>query len=87
MFTQSLTGPIGSIAGLCTCVSMVPQLHSIWRSKSAKGVSSATYFIFGIGIALWLIYGIEIKSGPVIVANGTTMALVIAILILKFHYD
>lgn len=66
---------------------MVPQLHSIWRCKSAKGVSLVMLLVFGIGVVLWLIFGIGIRSGPVIVANAATLALVIAIITLKFRYD
>jgi MtN3 and saliva related transmembrane protein len=45
------------------------------------------FFDFGLGVVLWLTYGIVIKSAPVIVANGATLVLVIAILTLKLYYD
>jgi MtN3 and saliva related transmembrane protein len=66
---------------------MVPQLHSIWRSKSARDVSRGMFLVFGLGVVLWLLYGIEIASVPVIVANSATLALVAAILTLKARYD
>ena len=75
------------MAGFCTTLSMVPQLHSIWKRKSARDVSMAMFLVFGLGVSLWLIYGIAIRSAPVIVANGATLALVIAILALKMRYD
>jgi MtN3 and saliva related transmembrane protein len=66
---------------------MVPQLYSIWRRKSARDVSLFMFLVFGLGVVLWLTYGIAIKSAPVIVANGATLVLVIAILTLKLYYD
>ncbi len=82
-----MTESIGSTAGFCTCLSLVPQLRSIWRSKSARDLSLGMFLIFGLGVLLWLTYGIQIRSAPVIVANAATLALVIAILLLKMRYD
>jgi MtN3 and saliva related transmembrane protein len=82
-----MTNSVGPIAGLCTTLSLVPQLHSIWGRKSASDVSLAMFLVFGLGVALWLTYGIVIRSAPVIVANGATLVLVIAILTLKLYYD
>ncbi|MGA2889266.1 MAG: SemiSWEET transporter [Terracidiphilus sp.] len=82
-----ITDSIGLLAGFCTTLCLLPQLHSIWRRKSARDVSLAMFLVFGFGVGLWLIYGIRIASPPVIVANGATLALIIAILALKLRYD
>jgi MtN3 and saliva related transmembrane protein len=87
MLAKWITESIGSSAGFCTTLSMVPQLLSIWRSKSARDVSQGMFLVFGLGVILWLLYGIGINSIPVIVANSATLALVVAILTLKAHYD
>jgi MtN3 and saliva related transmembrane protein len=47
----------------------------------------AMFLVFGLGVSLWLTYGIQIRSAPVIIANSATLALVIAILTLKMRYD
>jgi MtN3 and saliva related transmembrane protein len=82
-----MANSVGTFAGLCTTLSMVPQLYSIWGRKSARDVSLSMFLVFGLGVVLWLTYGIVIKSAPVIVANGATLVLVIAILTLKLYYD
>lgn len=82
-----ITDSVGSLAGLCTTLSLVPQLHSIWKRKSARDISIAMFLVFGLGILLWLTYGIALRSAPIIIANGATLALVVAILILKMRYD
>jgi MtN3 and saliva related transmembrane protein len=87
MNARWITDLVGSVAGFCTTLSMVPQLHSIWKRKSARDLSMAMFLVFGLGVSLWLTYGIAIRSAPVIVANSATLALVIAILTLKMRYD
>jgi MtN3 and saliva related transmembrane protein len=64
----------------------MPQLHSIWKRKSANDVSLAMFMLMGLGIILWITYGLEIRSLPVIVANGASLLLVSGILTLKLRY-
>ncbi|MGA2833355.1 MAG: SemiSWEET transporter [Terracidiphilus sp.] len=87
MSVHWITDSVGLLAGFCTTACLVPQLHSIWRSKSAHGISAAMFLVMGLGAALWLTYGIAIRSLPVIVANSATLALIVTILTLKMRYD
>lgn len=75
------------MAGCCTALSMMPQLFSIWRNKSGHGVSPAMFLVFGLGVVLWIIYGVRINSTPVIAANGATLAEIAGILMLKAKYE
>jgi len=78
---------IGAVAGFCTTCAMLPQIHSIWRRKSARDVSLGMFLIFGFGLLLWLIYGVSIRSAPVIATNGATLVLSLIILAMKLTYD
>ena len=78
---------IGLLAGALTTIAFVPQLLKIYASKSGKDVSARMFVIFSAGVALWLVYGIMIRSLPVIIANIITLALVLAIMALKIHYS
>jgi MtN3 and saliva related transmembrane protein len=78
---------IGSAAAFCTTISFVPQLLRVWRLKSARDISLTMFLIFSLGVFLWLVYGIFIRSGPIMLANGATLALSLAILALKLRYD
>lgn len=78
---------IGSSAAVCTTVSFVPQLIRVWRLKSARDISLTMFLVFSIGVFLWMVYGMYIHSLPVILANAITLALSLAILILKLQYD
>ena len=77
---------IGLLAGALTTLAFVPQLLKIYASKSGKDVSARMFVIFSAGVALWLVYGIMIRSLPVIIANIITLALALAIMALKIHY-
>lgn len=87
MLTRWMTELIGLLAGFCTTISLVPQLHRIWRTKSAHDVSLTMFFVFGLGIMLWLLYGIGIKSFAVIATNSVSFVLVVVIYSLALHYE
>lgn len=77
---------IGFIAGILTTSSFVPQLLKIHRDRSAKEVSIIMYIIISAGIFLWLVYGLEIGSMPIIGANGVSLTLTILIIAGKIRY-
>jgi MtN3 and saliva related transmembrane protein len=78
---------IGSIAGFCTTISLLPQLIRVWRRKSATDISLIMFLLFSFGVVCWLVYGIGIGSRPIIAANTVTLVLALAILVLKLRYD
>jgi MtN3 and saliva related transmembrane protein len=82
-----VTELIGLLAGFCTTLSLVPQLHRMWRSKSAHDLSLAMFFVFGVGVVLWLLYGISIRSLAVISTNSVSLVLVVVIYSLALHYE
>jgi MtN3 and saliva related transmembrane protein len=77
---------IGYLAGALTTIAFVPQVLHILRKRSAHDISWGMFSLFGIGVALWLWYGIRLASVPLIIANGITLSLVLTILALKLHY-
>ena len=85
--TGSAIETIGFIAAFCTTVAFVPQLVRVLRLRSARDISLPTFLLFSIGVLLWLIYGINTGSRPVIASNSVTLVLSLSILILKLRYD
>jgi MtN3 and saliva related transmembrane protein len=77
---------LGLIAGALTTVAFLPQVIKTWRSRSARDVSWLMFGILAIGIALWVVYGLLIRSAPVALANGITLFLVCIMLALKRRY-
>lgn len=77
---------LGFVAGVITTISFVPQVVQIYRSKSGRDISLWMMLLFALGITLWLVYGLVIRSVPIIAANSVTLLLVVTILWLKLYY-
>jgi MtN3 and saliva related transmembrane protein len=77
---------LGFLAGFLTTVAFIPQLIRARRSRSTKDLSLPMFVSFTTGVLLWLMYGMAIHSLPVIAANGVTLVLAAAILVLKIRH-
>jgi MtN3 and saliva related transmembrane protein len=44
------------------------------------------YLVFASGVTLWLVFGILIDNWPIIVSNGITLVLALAIVGMKLRY-
>lgn len=77
---------IGAAAACCTTFSFVPQALRIVRTRDTTAISLPMYLVFGVGIALWLLYGVLCVSWPIIAANTVTLALVTVIIALKLRF-
>jgi MtN3 and saliva related transmembrane protein len=77
---------IGFIGGTLTTLSFLPQVITIWKTKSTKDISFWMYSLFLTGLIFWLVYGILIHSWSVIIANGITIILAAIIFFFKIRY-
>jgi len=75
---------VGLIATVFTTGAYVPQALKIIKTKSTQSLSVPTYTMISIGSAMWVYYAFTREDIPVMIANGVTGMLTIAILILKF---
>jgi MtN3 and saliva related transmembrane protein len=78
---------IGSVAAVCTTGAFVPQVVRLWRLRSAAEISLLTFLVFSVGTFAWLVYGLLIRSLPVIGANAVTLGLALTMVVLKLRYD
>jgi MtN3 and saliva related transmembrane protein len=77
---------LGYIAAGLSAISFLPQLIKIWRFRSVKDISTGMYVIYAFSVILWLVYGIIIKSEPLILAEILTLILVSTILVMKYMW-
>jgi len=77
---------LGLLAGALTTIAFVPQLLKLYATKSGKDVSARMFLIFSTGVILWLLYGVLIRSAPIIIANSLTLLMSLIILALKLRY-
>lgn len=76
----------GYLAAFLTTASFIPQALHTFRTRDVRGISLGMYAVFTTGVALWLVYGLLIGAWPVVVANALTLALSLAILIMKLRF-
>lgn len=77
---------LGFAAAVLTTLCWLPQALRTIRTKDTRSLSLATQSVLTLGVSLWLIYGILIGDGPLILANVVTFILVSLILVLKIRY-
>ena len=76
---------VGYAAAALTTLSFVPQAIKTLKSNDTRSLSLGMYALFSLGVALWLVYGLYVEAGPVIVANAVTLCLTSLILAMKMR--
>lgn len=87
MFSDLTPDLIGYGAATLTTAAFVPQAVKSWCSRELSGISLGMYSLFTLGVGLWLVYGLLIRSWPVILANCITLVLAGLVLGLKFSHS
>lgn len=77
---------IGLFAGICTAISLLPQLIKIIRDKKANAISYGMLGILMLGLITWIVYGIVRKDYPIILTNCLSLTLNILIFIFTIKY-
>jgi MtN3 and saliva related transmembrane protein len=77
---------IGIVAATLTALAFLPQVVKAWRTKSTSDLSMATLLAQSSGLALWIVYGVSLRSMPVIFGNTVTLVLMLLLLGLKLVY-
>ena len=78
---------IGIGASIGTGISLLPQLIKIRKEKKASDISYAMLIVLFAGLVLWIIYGCMKSDWIIIVSNGVSISINIAILYLNLHYS
>lgn len=61
---------IGTIAGILTSISMLPQLLKVLKEKDVENLSWGMIAVLLTGVSLWVVYGIMKEELPIILSNG-----------------
>jgi MtN3 and saliva related transmembrane protein len=76
---------LGTVAGILSTASFVPQLLKAWRQGRTEAISKRMYMVSVSAFVLWTIYGFVLGSFPLIVFNLLSLFLTGTILILKLR--
>ena len=77
---------LGSIAGIITTGSFIPQVYKTYKTKSVEDLSYWMLLLMLTGLTLWLLYGIELNELPIILTNAITGALVMSLIVMKYIF-
>lgn len=77
---------VGIAAGIFTGISMLPQLFKIIKSKKAGDISYFMLAILLVGVAGWIWYGFIKNDYPIIITNGFSFLVNLAILGFSVKY-
>jgi MtN3 and saliva related transmembrane protein len=75
---------IGFVAGILSTTSFAPQVLKAWR-EGTQSISLRMYMITVTSFTLWTIYGLLLKSAPLIIFNALSLVMSGAILVLKLR--
>ena len=77
---------MGIAAGMCTSISLLPQLIKLIKTKKAEDISLFYLIILFAGVALWIWYGFLREDIPILVTNGFTLVINGIIIVLGIKY-
>ena len=78
---------IGYIAAILTTLSYLPQVMRVILTRQTRDISRNMYILQGVGVFLWLSYGISLSNLPIILANAMTFVFVCTILYYKIFKE
>jgi len=77
---------IGTIAGILTSISMVPQLVKVIKNKDVENISWRMITTLLCGVSLWVVYGILKTEWPIILSNAFSVLVNATLLFSYFKY-
>ena len=77
---------LGYLGSFLTSITFIPQVYKAWQTKSVGDLSRWMMVIVITSASVWLIYGISIKSGPVIVANSVVLLMSLVLVYFTFRF-
>jgi MtN3 and saliva related transmembrane protein len=77
---------IGIAAGVCTSISMLPQLVKIIKTKKADDISYGMVVVLLVGVAAWIWYGVLRSDYPIIITNSFSLLVNFLVLVFSLRY-
>jgi MtN3 and saliva related transmembrane protein len=77
---------VGLAAGICTAISLLPQLVKLIRTKKAEDLSLFYLTILFVGLGLWIWYGFLKNDLPIILTNCVSLCINAVVLVLGIKY-
>ena len=85
MTNAALASVVGSVSGVITVLSFIPQAVRAWRSHRTKDLSAGTFILLVVQAAGWTSYGLLLRQAPLVWTNSCVLVLTLAILVAKLR--
>jgi MtN3 and saliva related transmembrane protein len=66
---------LGTVAGLCTTASFVPQVVKAWGASDTQAISLRMYWVSLAAFVLWIVHGLMVERLPIVVFNAFNLIL------------
>ena len=86
MTNTALASLVGSVTGVVTVLSFLPQAVHAWRTRRTQDLSSGTFMLLVLQSAGWTAYGVLLGQQPIIWTNVCVFALTLSILAAKLRH-
>jgi MtN3 and saliva related transmembrane protein len=86
MSKEEITTAVGSLAGLLTVLSFIPQAVLAWRTKRTQDLSMGTFTLLVMQALGWMTYGVLLGQAPIIYTNTLVLAITLTILAAKLKH-
>lgn len=77
---------LGFIGGGIITGSLIPQVHRVFKLKSAHDISLLFNIMLLIGLIFWVNYGLAFNLAPIILWNSISLGLAVLLLYAKLKY-
>lgn len=83
---MTILAGLATIMGVFLGLGSLPQAIKIFRTKSARDIAPLSYLIMVFGSTIWILYGLELKSLPIVIPNVLGVILGTVILVGYLRY-
>jgi len=74
------------VVALAEPLTTIGQIWQLWTDKSAAGNSLITWGFFELSALVWLLYGIKIRSRPLVITEGLWLVAQAVVILEVFQY-
>lgn len=80
---------LGTVAGVVTALTFLPQVVKTWKEKTAKDVSLLMFLIAAVNEVMWISYGALLQpvNWVIIWTNSVLLIMSTTMIILKYRYN
>lgn len=78
---------LGFLAGALTSTGYLPQIIKGYRTGKMEDVSLLMPAVLGVGMFLWLIYGLAREDAAIVAANTVGSSLTAVLVAMKLRYE